>query len=587
MLAPGRRDDVSNIHRRWSFATIGPSSVRMSYAIWIACAIGIIVVSHLYYFPDGAQGLVIYLPIGMSVLVGSHFLDYVALHGTPVNKLAKVAHVSAFANGLWLLTVLLGIAADMVFAKIPGFDYIIAGMLLATGLRIGIFTSVFGAGIGRAIAVSFIQPVLFVLAFVPLSYHSLDTLSSAGAAFGAAFLALGIMWTVIADRAGRPAIKSTFGVLQAFIAAWTEHRADKMEEFTEAKAHDDTVSTKIIRFGQQAAIVLPDVHPGPFNTVGGSNLPYVLYETFGKSALVLHSVSDHSLNLPSKREVDRYIKGLERATTVEKGATCTVPVQIKINNSTTTGVAFGNVALIMLSLAPKGMDDIPQTIRAELESFASALGFLDALVVDCHNAMGKHLSDSDRDDLVTSAKRCLEQLRKQPQHEFKIGFAGMNDISQVTEIEGELGQAGLAVLVIHVQGKNYAIGWADSNNMENRLRDHVVSSIDGGGSDVSLLELCSSDTHSTSGKRTREGYFALGTISNKDEIAATFRQLCSQATIQVSKSTFELESAQSTVKVMGKQQFEDYSSALDRSMNVTKIFLAITVAVYIAMLVLS
>ncbi len=587
MLAPGRRDDVSNIHRRWSFATIGPSSARMSYAIWIACAIGIIVVSHLYYFPDGAQGLVIYLPIGMSVLVGSHFLDYVALHGTPVNKLAKVAHVSAFANGLWLLTVLLGIAADMVFAKIPGFDYIIAGMLLATGLRIGIFTSVFGAGIGRAIAVSFIQPVLFVLAFVPLSYHSLDTLSSAGAAFGAAFLALGIMWTVIADRAGRPAIKSTFGVLQAFIAAWTEHRADKMEEFTEAKAHDDTVSTKIIRFGQQAAIVLPDVHPGPFNTVGGSNLPYVLYETFVKSALVLHSVSDHSLNLPSKREVDRYIKGLERATTVEKGATCTVPVQIKINNSTTTGVAFGNVALIMLSLAPKGMDDIPQTIRAELESFASALGFSDALVVDCHNAMGKHLSDSDRDDLVTSAKRCLEQLRKQPQHEFKIGFAGMNDISQVTEIEGELGQAGLAVLVIHVQGKNYAIGWADSNNMENRLRDHVVSSIDGGGSDVTLLELCSSDTHSTSGKRTREGYFALGTISNKDEIAATFRQLCSQAATQVSKSTFELESAQSTVKVMGKQQFEDYSSALDRSMNVTKIFLAITVTVYIAMLVLS
>jgi putative membrane protein len=559
----------------------------MSYGIWLACAIGIIVVSHLYYLQDGVQGLLIYLPIGMSVLVGSHFLDYLALHGTPVNKLGKVAHVSAFANGLWLLTVLLGIAADMVFAKAPGFDYLVAGMLLACGLRIGIFTSVFGAGIGRAIAVSFIQPVLFVLAFVPLSYHSISTVSSAGAIFGAAFLALGIMWTVIADRAGRPAIKSTFGVLQAFIAAWTEHRADKMEEFTEAKAHDDIVSTKIIRFGAKAAVVLPDIHPGPFNTVGGSNLPYVLYETFGKSALVMHSVSDHSLNLPSRREVDRYIKGLERSITVEKGATCTVPVQIKVNSSTATGVAFGNVALIMLSLAPKGMDDIPQSVRAELESFAIALGFSDALVVDCHNAMGKHLSDSDRDDLVTSAKRCLEQLRKQPQHEFKIGFAGMSDTSQVPELEGELGQAGLAVLVINVQGRDYAIGWADSNNMENRLRDHVVSHVGGDGSGFNLLELCSSDTHSTSGKRTREGYFALGTISSADAIADAFRQLCSQAAKQASKSSFELDSAQSTVKVMGKQQFEDYSSALDRSMNVTKIFLAITVAVYVTMLVLS
>jgi putative membrane protein len=457
-------------------------------------------------------------------------------------------------------------------------------MLLATGLRIGIFTSVFGAGIGRAIAASFIQPVIFVLAFVPLSYHSIATFSSAGAAFGAAFLALGIAWTVIADRAGRPGIKSTFGVLQAFIAAWTEHRADKMEEFTEAKAHDDIVSTKIIRFGRQAAIVLPDIHPGPFNTVGGSNLPYVLYETFEKSALVMHSVSDHSLNIPSKREVDRYIKGLERATAVERGSTCTVPVQIKVNNSTTTGVAFGNAALILLSLAPKGMEDIPQSVRTELESFAVGLGFSDVLVVDCHNAMGKHLSDSDKDDLLTSAKRCLEQLKKRPQHEFKIGFAGTDNISQMPELEGELGQAGLAVLVINVEGRNYAIGWADSNNMENRLRDHVVSKA---GGDASLLELCSSDTHSTSGKRTREGYFALGTLSSADGVALTFDQLCSKAAERAAKSNFEFDSAQSTVKVMGRQQFEDYSSALDRSMNVTKVFVAITVAVYIAMLVLS
>jgi hypothetical protein len=38
---------------------------------------------------------------------------------------------------------------------------------------------------------------------------------------------------------------------------------------------------------------------------------------------------------------------------------------------------------------------------------------------------------------------------------------------------------------------------------------------------------------------------------------------------------------------MGKKLFEDVSSALDRSMNVTKIFVAITVGTYIAMLVLS
>jgi putative membrane protein len=428
------------------------------------------------------------------------------------------------------------------------------------------------------------QPVIFLFGFVPFAYYSLAASSSAGFAFGAAFLALGIAWTVIADRAGRPGIKSTFGVLQAFIAAWTEQKADKMEEFTEAKAHDDIVSTKVIRFGSQAAIVLPDIHPGPFGTVGGSNLPYVLYETFNKSALVMHSVSDHSLNIPSKRQVDKYVEELARRTVVEKGDTCSVPVQIRINNSTSTGIAFGNAAMVMLSLSPKGMEDIPQSVRTELESFSIGLGFSDVLVVDCHNAMGKNLDDSDKNDLVESAKQCLKQLKEEPQHEFKIGFAGLDEVSQRPDLAGELGQAGLGVLIVNVNDQSYAIGWADSNNMENQLRDRIVSKVNG---NVTMLELCSSDTHSTSGKRTREGYFPLGTTSSADDIAVTYDQLCVKAAEHVAGSAFELASAQSTIKVMGKKQFEDYSTALDRSMSVTKVFVAITVATYIAMLVLS
>jgi len=207
----------------------------------------------------------------------------------------------------------------------------------------------------------------------------LDALSSTGLAFGIAFVAIGISWTVLADRAGRPRIKSTFGVLQAFIAAWTENRVDKMEEFTEARAHEDIVSTQIISFGTLAAIVLPDVHPGPFSTVGGSNLPYVLHEKFNKRALVLHSVSDHSLNIPSKREVDRYVKELAGRKVVEKGDTCSVPVQIRVNSSTSTGFVFGGTVVVMLSLSPKGMEDVPQSVRTELESFGIGLGFSDYL----------------------------------------------------------------------------------------------------------------------------------------------------------------------------------------------------------------
>jgi putative membrane protein len=588
MLSP-RRDDVSNIHRHWTVTRINPSSSRVSYTIWIACAIIIVVVSHIYNLQAGIESLVVYLPLGLVALLGSHFLDYIALRGTPVRKFSKIAHVSAFANVFWSLTILLGIAADFVFSKSPpSMDYVIAGMLLAVGFRIGLFISVFGASTVRGILVSFIQPLIFFFAFMPpSSYHSIATQSYAGFAFGAILLAIVIVWTVIADRAGRPGVKSTFGLFRAFLVAWSENRVDMIEELIEARAHENVITTKVIRFsfaGDQAVIILPEVHPGPFSMVGGSNLPFLLYERFSKRALVMHSVSDHSLNIPSKKEVEKYIKDLGQMNTTEKGDSCSAPVQVKINNSTSTGIAFGNTAIVMLSLAPTGMEDIPRSVSSELESFGAAIGFPDILVVDCHNAMGRHLSDSDRKDLIASAKQCLDQLKKQPQKHFSVGFASLDDVDDRIDRTEELGQGGLAVLVINVDNKNYAIGWADSNNMQNTVRNYIVSKMNG---DATMLEICSSDTHSTSGKRTREGYFALGTTTSPDKIAAVYNQLCSKAIEMAAGSAFELACAQSAIKVMGKKQFEDYSTALDRSLNVTKIFVAITVASFIAMLALS
>jgi putative membrane protein len=587
MLAP-RRDDVSNIHRHWSITRVNPSSARVSYTIWIACGIIIVIVSHVYNLQAGIIGLAIYLPLSLACLLGSHFLDYLALRGTPVRKFSKIAHVSAFANVFWSLTILLGIAADFVFSKPPSMDYVIAGMLLAAGFRMGLFISVFGASTVRGILVSLIQPLIFFFAFMPpSSYNLIMTQTYGGFAFGAALLAIGIVWSVIADRAGRPGVKSTFGLFRAFLVAWSENRVDTIEELIEARAHKNVITTKVIRFffaGNQAAIVLPDVHPGPFSMVGGSDLPYVLYERFSKRALVMHSVSDHSLNIPSKKELEKYVKDLVHTTTKEKGDTCSAPVQVRINNSTSTGIAFGNTAVVMLSLAPTGMEDIPLSVSSELESFGATIGFPCVLVVDCHNAMGKHLNDCDRNDLVTSAKQCLDQLKRLPQNQFKVGFASLDDVDYIMDRTEELGQGGLAALVISIDKKNYAIGWADSNNMENTARDYIVSKIN---DNVTMLEICSSDTHSTSGKRTREGYFALGTTSSLDKIAATYNQLCSKAKEGATGSAFELAYAQSAIKVMGKEQFEDYSRALDRSMKVTKIFVAITVASFISMLVLS
>jgi putative membrane protein len=584
MLA-AKQDDVSNIHRRWFFARITPGSSKTSYAIMFACAAAVIAVSHIFHLQTDLTSLAVHLPVGLLVVAGLAHLDYFMMRGTPVNKLSKIVHVTLFANALWMVTVLVGILASALFGKPGTTDYIVAGMLLAAGLRVGIFTSVFGAGIGRAVAICLVQPLLFFLAFVPPASYGI-LFDPVGLGFGTLYVALAIAWSAMADRAGRPDIQSTFRLLQAFLNAWTENKPDKMEEYIESRAHDESVSTKIIRFssgaGRESFVILPDIHPGPFGSVGGSNLPYVLHEHFGMTALVMHSVSDHSLNIPSKKEVERYVGGLAGAKVQAKGGTCSLPVQHRQGSATATAIVFGRTALVMLSLAPKGMEDVPQDVLKELESHASGLG-LDLLLVDCHNAMGGQIDGQDRGDLLGAAVKCLDEASKGMQSEFSVGFASLADVKHDFVDAPEFGQAGLAVMVISTQDKKYSIGWADSNNMDNALRDKVVARI----SDTTMLEMCSSDTHSTSGKRTSEGYFALGMASSQDDIAGAYVEMCKIAEERAAACTYEISSAKSCVKVMGEKQFQDYSGALDRSMNITKVFVAITTAAFIAMQVLA
>jgi putative membrane protein len=578
-----REDDVSNIHRRWSFTRLTPSSIKASYAMTFACAFAVIAISHVFHLRTEPIDLVVHVPLGLVAVFALGLLDKAMLHGAPVSSLSKVVHVSSFANLLWAITVIVGILANSLFAK-SSTDYVVAGMMLAAGLRVGIFTSIFGAGLGRAVAVCMVMPIAFFLAFVPP--HRWDILfHPVGLTFGALFLALATIWASAADRAGRPHIQSTFRLLQAFISSWTENRSGSIEDIFESRAREETVSTGILKLASpsgEIAAVLPDVHPGPFGQVGGSNLPYALFKRFGGRALVMHGASGHSFNIPSTREVDRYIAGLDRLTIKESGKTASEPIQIRHGSATATAIAFGRTALVMLSLAPKGMEDVPQEVRTELESHAASLD-ISLLLADCHNAMGGQLDDKDRADTIAAAKECLEQLHDAPQHEFGVGFASLDNVQHKLAGSAELGQSGLAVVVLRIAGATYAIGWADANNMENNLRDKILSVI----KDSRMLEVCTSDTHATSGKRTSEGYFALGTASSQDEIAKAFADMSAFALTQLESCTFETALASSKVKVMGEKQFGDYSSALDKSMNITKAFVGATFAVFVAMQVLA
>ncbi len=241
--------------------------------------------------------------------------------------------------------------------------------------------------------------------------------------------------------------------------------------------------------------------------------------------------------------------------------------------------------MLILSMSPKGMEDVPYSVLSQLNLYSKKIGFDSLLLIDSHNAMGVSLDAQQTDRLLRTSERCLDKLVTAVEYPFRAGYANIKDISVGTGFEDDLGESGLAVLALCIDNKWNLLGWADSNNMKNGLREAILNKLT--SQDRHLVEICTSDTHSTSGKRTRNGYFALGELSKEDSIVEAFQALSHRAMELAESSSLELYSAISSIKVMGSKQLDDYSSALDRSMMLTKIFLCALAVTFVSMTLLT
>jgi len=600
-----RPDSITNIHKRWTITRLNPSSYKISIAVSFASAALIITLSFLYgpNRTESNNNYAVLLLYGISAIPALSFLDYLSLYGTPTNKLSKIFHVEGFGNLLWSVVLAVGIIIDPLFASNTNPNkYLLEGMLVVAGFRIAIFRSVFGAGLMRAVGVSFLQPILFmVILLSPWQFFNLIFQQATSFIVGIFFVIWAIIWAIMADRAGRPYVLSTFNLLQAFLSAWTEQKGEKMEAIAESRAKNNHVTSYVIKFEcndinqKEVSLVIPGVHPGPFKPVGGSNLPYELLRIFSGRALVVHSASDHSLNIPSKNEMTKYLHSFSTPLAFTSGYTCSEPLQIKRGGFIVTGIAFGSACLVILS-ASRGMEDVPTRVSSSLQDYASNLGFSKTLVVDSHNAMGGPLSYDDQRDLIVCTREILDKIKDSRQYRFGVGFAshyrriwrnGSNLVENTRQLYGreDLGPGGLAVIALEVRDKKYVIGWADSNNMESQVRDAVLSDLKSHG--LYMLEVCTSDTHFTSGKRTRHGYYSLGTVTGTNQIVDYFKELVAKSFAAIKECSFSLLYVESNIKVMGKGQFDDYSKALDSSMHLTKIFLTISAAVAVLMLLFT
>ena len=564
-------NNVSRIHKRYSLTLLAPSSPYLSLIVSVFAASTIVILAAFVYFETYAK-LSFHLPLAIGVLLVTQIIDYRVLH----TDLSKIRHISGFGSLLWFVTALGGLISVPVFSKpelLP--IYLTEGMFLFASFRIGIFTSVLGAKVKIAWALCLIQPLAMFLAIVPWQFWIPMLTDLQTIAYGIVFLVVGTVWSIITDRAGGPKIPSTHKILQAYIKAWTKNDPSEMEHLMEERSQPSKVSTFQIKFktkNNEFTLVLPDVHPGPFHPIGGSNIPYQIYKNLNSSAMVMHSISDHSLNLPSKSQVDAYLASFAKSSIIQQGQICTKPVTVQVNKARTVGFFFDKTAVLVLSLSPHGMEDVPLYVKNELEQYAKNRGSARILIVDSHNAMGEEILPNDADDLFKAAKSNLDTLITKESFPFEIGYANLENQKILAD---DLGPSGIGILCMKIGEEKFFLGWSDSNNMQNGFREEIVNQLSKHG--YNLLEMCTSDTHyKTREARNKHGYYTFGSLSTPDEAASWYLDLAKKAEQNISLASFEALQHQADVKVMGTTLLEDYSKSLDRTMRITQLFLIAT-----------
>jgi len=577
-------DDVSNIHNRFSLTLVNPSSHYFSLVV--SLIVTTVTVLGIYFGYLGSLGFEenwYRLPLVLGVLVLTQLLD---TRFTKKKEYSKSLHSSLFGNMLWTVTLMMGLLSSVVLSKDIELFFITFGMFLFASFRIGIYTTTLGVSLKKAWAICFIQPLAMYLVLIPQNMWVSILSEPIGLGYGASFMIIASVWSILTDRAGRPQMESTHKTIQAYLASQGNDFEDA-EKLMEQRSKETKVSTSQIKLssqmnGKEFRMVLPEIHPGPYHPVGGSNIPYLIYKNLSSSAMVMHSISDHSLNLPSRNEVENYLKNLENSEVKEEGVQCTEPVTVQINKARVTGLLFGNNPLLLLSLSPHGMEDIPSYMKTEIEQYANNRNYSRTMIVDCHNAMGEEISKEDGLDMLKAAKSCLDTLIAKESFPIEFGYANSDDMDVWTE---DLGMGGLGIVCLKINDKKYFLGWADANNMENGVREKIIENF--ANNNYRLLEICTSDTHYAPVKaRNRNGYYQLGLITGADKLSKWFMEIAKKAETTITTAKFEILENQSEVKVMGQSIYEDYSRALDNSLKITKGFVIGSLLLFITSLFL-
>ncbi|MEM2740982.1 MAG: DUF2070 family protein, partial [Nitrososphaeria archaeon] len=328
----------------------------------------------------------------------------------------------------------------------------------------------------------------------------------------------------------------------------------------------ETYKIDLVNCNKNVSLVIPGIHPGPFSPIGSYNLPYEIinfYNSQNVNSMVFHSPSSHEVNLPSKYQTEHYLNSLNNLYLISQGSFCSKPIKINKNKVTVNGLKFSDIILAFITFAPYGVEDLPTEIYEYVKGLESN-GIKKVILVDAHNALGPIPTKEDIEDLKSCLTELIERLTKSPSYPFRYNFAQERSL-----VFKEIGPGGISCLALLIDNYHYIIYSIDSNNSVPNLRPVLEKELQKKG--LSLIEVCTTDTHFSSGKILSEkGYYALGELSNLNHIVSMLVNMASELIDDFRAGAFKTYYCLSNLKILGRNQINTYSIFLNTVLSKVK-----------------
>lgn len=335
----------------------------------------------------------------------------------------------------------------------------------------------------------------------------------------------------------------------------------ELEKNFEKNGEEKNMDVGVISFKNdekiKAVIVVPDVHPGPFGSLGGSDLPEKISRNFNYPVFVFHSASTHDENPVSSKEVMKiadavkscvndaeYVSGGSR---IVKKASKTVAVFTQF---------FGKTPLIVHSPL-KPTDDVDsetgKTVTLETGN---------AFFVDSHNNLEKGadsvvFGSSISKEITKLSKNAVSTAKENTTDNIRIGVSSKRIESN------DVGKQGVQTIVVKANSQKTAYILWDGNNMTAKARKEIEKCLEDIVDETVVL---TTDNHAVN--LTMDGFNPVGSsiknigVISKDTVQQAFNNL----------GDVKIGACRKTIRMMvsGKGSTKKLTDAVNSTISILK-----------------